>query len=144
MPATARRAGRDPRKGSRFLGQVLSHNVRSVRGLRRLTQEDLASRMRVLGHDNWVRATVSEVERYGRNVTTEELLGLALAMNVTIATLLEPTGIDGSLAGDLDVGLPQTLPAFLFAGLVRGDGQPVIEWKGNKPDKASFRKKGTQ
>ena len=137
MPATAKRAGRRPKKGSRFLGQILGENMRSVRALRRLTQDDLAERMRQLGHANWVRATVSEVERYGRNVTVDELLGLALALNATIGALLEPTGVDGTSSGDLDIGLRRTVPSFLLAGLLVG-GQPVVAWKGNRPAIATF------
>jgi transcriptional regulator with XRE-family HTH domain len=116
------------------LGEVLAENIRGCRLLRRLNQEDLAERMRALGHEQWVRATVSEVERYGRNVTVDELFALALALNATPGTLLEPTGVDGSQKADLDVG-SATFPCFFFAGWAssspREGAHAEANWDGN-------------
>lgn len=58
--------------------------------------------MTVVGHDNWSRATVSEVERGGRTVTVDELLALAMVLGVTIGDLLDPAGVDGRATEDLD------------------------------------------
>ena len=45
----------------------------------------------------WRQATVSEIEREGggRNVTITEMLGLALALDVTIEQLVDSRGPDG-------------------------------------------------
>jgi transcriptional regulator with XRE-family HTH domain len=64
-------------------------NVRSLRSLRNLSQEDLAAAMRHLRH-GWSRATVSEVERGDRNITVDELAGLAIVLNVAPGELLDP------------------------------------------------------
>jgi transcriptional regulator with XRE-family HTH domain len=89
VPATPKRAGREPQPGARFPSEVLGANVRTFRRIRDLNQDDLAERMNALGH-GWVRATVSEVERGGRNVTVEELLALALVLGEPVADLLDP------------------------------------------------------
>jgi hypothetical protein len=58
-----------------------------------------------LGHD-WSRATVSEVERHGRSVDYDELIGLALALETTIAELGDPYGPGGG-GGQIDLGVAQ-------------------------------------
>src|SRR5437870_2675105 len=105
---------RTPHKGSRFLSDVLADNLRAVRAQRRLKQEDIAAGMRKLGHPTWVRATVSEVERGRRNVTVNELLPLALLLEVAPFDLLNPIPIGGGppqYAPALDVGTSVPLPA---------------------------------
>lgn len=103
MAKTPTRAKREPVPGARFLSQALADNIRAYRMLRRMNQDNLAERMRLLQHE-WSRPTVSEVERGGRNVTVDELGGLALALGVTIGQLLDPTGPDNSRRDGLDVG----------------------------------------
>jgi transcriptional regulator with XRE-family HTH domain len=56
-----------------------------------------------LGH-RWVRVTVSEVERGRRNLTVDELLGLALVLDATLEELLDPMGIEGDDWRMLDYG----------------------------------------
>jgi transcriptional regulator with XRE-family HTH domain len=104
MPKTPKRAGRSER-GGRFLSEIVTLNVRAYRAMRGLTQEDLANRLAALGH-GWVRATVSEVERNGRTIAIDELAGLAAALGVSVAALLNP------IAGDtqLDIGGQSPLP----------------------------------
>lgn len=94
MPITPKRAGSRAPEGSRYASEVLADNIHGHRSLRRMSQQALADQMKALGH-GWWRATVSEVERAGRTVTTDELLALALALDTTIADLLDPTGPDG-------------------------------------------------
>jgi transcriptional regulator with XRE-family HTH domain len=91
VSATPRRAGRTAPEGSRYPSEAVAVNVRDHRSLRRMSQQQLADEMSRLGHA-WWRATVSEVERSGRGVTVDELVGLALALGVTIADLLDPAG----------------------------------------------------
>ena len=92
--------------------EVLAANLRAYRLLRHLTQDELASRMTALSH-GWGRSTVSAVEGGARNVTVDELFGLALCLGITIGQLLDPEGPDRSRRLSLDVGLR-----------VAGDGRP--------------------
>lgn len=83
---------------------ALAENLRAYRLLRHLTQDQLAACMAQLGH-GWGRSTVSAVEGRSRNVTVDELFGLALSLAVTIGQLLDPGGPDRTRRLSLDVGL---------------------------------------
>ncbi len=83
---------------------ALAANLRAYRLLRQLTQDGLAAQMTSLNH-GWGRSTVSAVEGRTRNVTVDELFGLALCLGVTIGQLLDPEGPDRSRRLSLDVGL---------------------------------------
>ena len=83
---------------------ALAANLRAYRLLRHLTQDGLAAQMTYLSH-GWGRSTVSAVEGRTRNVTVDELFGLALCLGVTIGQLLDPEGPDRSRRLSLDVGL---------------------------------------
>lgn len=83
---------------------ALAQNLRAYRLLRHMTQDQLAARMAHLCH-GWGRSTVSAVEGRSRNVTVDELFGLAVSVGVTIGQLLDPTGPDHSRRLSLDVGL---------------------------------------
>lgn len=83
---------------------ALAANLRAYRLLRQLTQDGLAARMTELGH-GWGRSTVSAVEGTTRNVTVDEMFGLALSLGVAIGALLDPAGPDRSRPLSLDVGL---------------------------------------
>ena len=86
--------------------KALAENLRAYRALRRMKQDGLADRMAYLGH-GWTRSTVSAVEGNSRSVSVDELLGLALCLDVTIGQLLDPAGPDRSRKMSLDVGLPE-------------------------------------
>ncbi len=83
---------------------ALAENLRAYRILRRMTQDQLAARMSHLCH-GWGRSTVSAIESKSRNVTIDELFGLAVSVGVTIGELLDPTGPDHRRPLSLDVGL---------------------------------------
>jgi transcriptional regulator with XRE-family HTH domain len=83
---------------------ALAANLRAYRLLRNLTQDGLAARMTHVGH-GWGRSTVSAVEGRTRNVTVDEMFGLALSLGVTIGQLLDPEGPDRTRRLSLDVGL---------------------------------------
>jgi transcriptional regulator with XRE-family HTH domain len=85
---TPERAGLKPPEGALFPSQVLARNVGAVRRLTGWTQAVVAERMNNLGH-RWTAATVSEVERGYRNVTTDELVNLALVLGRTVERLLD-------------------------------------------------------
>lgn len=84
--------------------EVLAQNIAAYRALRHITQAELAGRMTLLGHAMG-RSTVSAMEVKGRNVTVDELFGLAVSIGVTIGQLLDPTGPDHSRPLALDIGL---------------------------------------
>ncbi len=95
MPArTPTAAGRRSPDGQVTVPELLASNVRVYRLLRRLEQEDVADRMRSLGH-KWRRATVSEVERARRNVTVDELLALVAVLGASVTQLLDSRGPGG-------------------------------------------------
>ena len=100
----ARAAGRAVTTGSGRPSAALAENLRAYRLLRHMTQDHLAGRMTQLAH-GWGRSTVSAVEGRSRNVTVDELFGLALSLGVTIGQLLDPGGPDRSRQLSLDVGL---------------------------------------
>ena len=64
---------------------VLARNLRAARSRIGLGQESVAERMRALGYEAWLRQTVGATERGRRRPTAEEILGLALALETTIA-----------------------------------------------------------
>jgi len=71
-----------------------------------MTQDDLAARMTHLCH-SWGRSTVSAVEGRGRNISVDELFGLAASFGVTIGQLLDPTGPDHSRKLSFNVGVTE-------------------------------------
>lgn len=83
---------------------IVAANVRDYRMLRQLTQEGLAARMARLGH-GWTRSTVSAAESRARNLTVDELFGLALSLGVSLNQVLDPAGPDRSRRPSLDVGV---------------------------------------
>jgi len=95
--------GRKP-AGVGHPSDALAANLRAYRLLRHLTQDGMAALMAQLGH-GWGRSTVSAVEGKSRNVTVDELFGLALCLGVPIGQLLDPAGPDRSRRMSLDVGL---------------------------------------
>jgi transcriptional regulator with XRE-family HTH domain len=97
---TEARPEREPGRPS----DVLAANVRAYRMLRSLTQDGLAALMASLGH-GWTRSTVSAVEWRSRNVTVDELFGLALSLGVSISQIVDPAGPDRSRRLGLDVGV---------------------------------------
>jgi hypothetical protein len=77
--------------------------------------------MAALGH-SWVRQTVGEVERSGRAVTVDELLGLAATLTVSVVGLLDPEMTHGLHPPRIDLGLPEHAPPFSdVALLISGD-----------------------
>jgi transcriptional regulator with XRE-family HTH domain len=91
-----------------FLSDVLAANIRAARSRDRRSQEDLAGRMRYLGHD-WSRATVSEVERSGRSVSLDEFFALAMALGVSPVDLVMAHG------ANVDLGTSRPAPAPVMA-----------------------------
>lgn len=106
--------------GDRVLpSSVLAENISAYRGLRHITQDELAARMTLLGHD-MSRSTVSAIEGNGRNVTVDELFALAISIGVTIGQMLDPTGPENTRDFSLDVGLTSASGGSLFVPPVLG------------------------
>ncbi len=72
------------RRPSPALVDVLAHNVRLLRGVRRLSQEDLAER------SGLHRTYIGSVERGERNASLGCIEALARALDVTVPALLTP------------------------------------------------------
>lgn len=77
-------------------GKILGRNIAAARGGLRLSQSGLAARMRELGFP-WQQQTVAAVEKATRRPAAEEILGLALAMQTTIAALMTASERDDYL-----------------------------------------------
>ncbi len=97
------RARRESIPGTVFPSEAVARNVRAYRGLRRLTQSELAERMAAMGLE-WSAGTVGFVERYERSVTVDEYVSLTLCLGVRVGALLDPTGPLGSDPVGLQVG----------------------------------------
>jgi 8-oxo-dGTP pyrophosphatase MutT (NUDIX family) len=91
-----------------------------------------------LGYDAWLYQTVGNVERCKRRVTAEEILGLALALDTTIAALMGASDQDGmvELPGGQAIG---TISVERSAG--RGVNDRTITWRGTAaPSVTSLRR----
>lgn len=123
--------GASPKKGARFITEVAADNMRAWRLKRGLSQDELGRRMRALG-TAWSQAAVSQVEQHGRDLTIEEVLRLALVLEVTIPDLLDPGADDGE-ASDVDLGETGEMHRLLAHALVRGELAPRLEWTDDRP-----------
>ena len=111
-------------------GDVIARNVRVAIARRGLSQEDLAERMRHLGYPAWIRQTVSNTVRGKRRLVAEELLGIAVACEVPITSLLLPSADDPPLV-TLPAGQPVAKPRQAFAPPGPDAGQ--VLWDRNVP-----------
>jgi transcriptional regulator with XRE-family HTH domain len=71
------------------VGEHVARNLRRIRDERRKTTEQLAKEVRELGI-HMTASTVTKIERQGRRVFADELVFLALALNVSPVTLMLP------------------------------------------------------
>ena len=103
-------------------------NIRAERNRRKLDQADVVERMRELGFTSWHRQTMSRIEKGDRRIFPEELLGLSLALEVPMATLLFPA------AGDMRmVSMPGGQLVILpVRHEVPADSEKSVLWAGNK------------
>jgi transcriptional regulator with XRE-family HTH domain len=145
--------GRAPRWNARFPSQVFGDNVHAIRRLKKMKQEDLSERMVSLGHPGWSRVTVSDVERAQRGTSIDELFALAIALETSVAKLLDPGGVAGVGSTDLDFGLnfvPAASPtqgrSFIVSTQdpwnLRKTDMRVI-WVDNKPTRVIWEEIGT-
>jgi transcriptional regulator with XRE-family HTH domain len=113
--------------------QIVGRNISAARGRLRLRQSELAERMRTLGFEVWTQQTVAVSEKATRRVTTEEILGLAVALETSIASLMSGADFDGFI--ELPNG--QLIGAVSVERLAgRGMNDRSVKWAGN--DSASY------
>jgi transcriptional regulator with XRE-family HTH domain len=73
--------------------KVVGRNISAARGRLQASQTSLAKRMRSLGYE-WHQQTLANAEKGTRRVDASELLGLTLALDITMRQLLEPQPMD--------------------------------------------------
>jgi len=109
---------------------VLARNIRATRARRGISQESVATRMRNLGHDGWVRQTVGSTEKPTRRVTADEILGLSLALDTTVSALMAPADEDKMIDFPAGGSLPVMAVRLSAVGKTI-DG--AVQWDGDKP-----------
>lgn len=102
---------RAPHKGSKYPSQIVGQRARDARRLHDdLSQEKVADRMVDLGHPTWKRQTVGQIETAERNLTVDELVSLAAALETAVSYLLSPASAsDPFTAEPVDIGGPEPL-----------------------------------
>lgn len=129
-----------PREGTAFLSDLVGENIRAAREFASLSKEDLATRMKALGH-GWYGPTVTKVERGQRLVTVEELPALALALGVSVYFLLRVEPVGDTEKSQIDLGPDSMIPTLPRDGVDRLyraratylPPPPLVTWEGNKP-----------
>src|SRR5690349_17374389 len=108
---------------------VLAANIRAMRSRKGLGQERLATRMRELGHGEWVRQTVGATERDRRKLTVAEIVSLAAALETTVVALMAPS------PDDKFVNFPSgaAIDGKSMQGLVAGMNDGAVQWKDDRP-----------
>ena len=109
--------------------ELVVRNIRAERGRRGLDQVDVVERMRALGFSSWHRQTMSRIEQGNRRISPEELLGLSLALETELATLLFPAPGDRRLVS-LPGGQLVILP---FRHEMPEAPEKSVLWEGNTP-----------
>lgn len=69
---------------------AIAANIRAERARANIGQQELAERMEALGW-KWVRQTVGQVEGGTRRATADELIGLALCLDIPVLRLIDVT-----------------------------------------------------
>lgn len=97
--------------------------------------------MEVLGHTSWQRQTVGQVEKAERNLTVDEFVSLALALDCTVSALLSPWPL---LSGDwpddqewqpkVDLGLNNPMPYKPYTGVLGFDPRETYKVPRAKTD----------
>lgn len=107
-------------------GDRLVQNISAERVRKKLDQGQVAARMRALGFTNWHRQTLGKVERGERRLLADELLWLAVAMDITVSVLTTARDEDGPVEAPAGLAIPARRTLF-DDGSVRWDGdRPVL------------------
>ena len=104
-------ARREPQQDSQYPSRIVGQRAKDARRLHdHLSQEATADRMVALGHGTWTRQTVGQVENAERNLTVDELVSLAAALQTMVAYLLSPASPADPFTDELvDIGGPDPL-----------------------------------
>jgi 8-oxo-dGTP pyrophosphatase MutT (NUDIX family) len=113
---------------------VLRRNIRALRVRAGLHQGLVVERMRALGYTSWHRQTMGNVERGERRVMAEEIFGLAVALQTTIAALMSP------VLDDRVVEFPSGQPVSVWSvqQLLHGMNVGLVAWKENGAEPVFF------
>jgi transcriptional regulator with XRE-family HTH domain len=151
MPREGRAA-----EGGRRWAETIAANVRHERRVRDWSQDDLADRMTGLGYA-WTQRIVSYVERAGRDLTVDELFGLAMLYGVEPLDLMDPRGPRQDATEPLRFGRSSVTPRLAAAWLhgdvhvTHGDGylswepvtdegtEAIFEWRASRDDEEDDR-----
>lgn len=109
--------------------RIVADNITAARARRRLSQKDVAARMEALGF-GWRQQIVAAAESGRRRIAVAEALGLALALETSFISLLEPVRDDGPIA--LPSG--QTMLFQTVHELIWGGSELTVSWNGNVPE----------
>ena len=110
---------REPHQDSKYPSRIVGQRAKDARRLHdHLSQEATADRMVALGHGTWTRQTVGQVENAERNLTVDELVSLAAALQTMVAYLLSPASPADPFTDELvDIGGPDSLGRAEMRGL---------------------------
>lgn len=103
---------------SRTLRKLVGANVAAIRDAGSLTQTEVAQRVGDILGTPWARQQISRAETGGRALNVDELVALAVALDVTVIDLLAPRPDENYRLGErgsLDAGTLQD-------ALLRSDG----------------------
>lgn len=114
-------------RGEPYL-DLVARNVRVARAAAspKLSQADVAERMRSLGFREWRRQTVGNTESGKRRLTVEEMLGLCAALVRAPVALLTPQ------EGRANISLPGGQQVFLIERDATVLGVEFRNWHGNQ------------
>jgi transcriptional regulator with XRE-family HTH domain len=98
--------------------QVVAHNLRRARGLRRWTQEEAAERLEPHLGVRWSKASFSAAERRGRQFSADEVIAFAAAFDFPLVFFFEiPPSVRTTVAAP---GAAKVLTPDDLAGLLVG------------------------
>src|SRR5262245_5591924 len=104
---------------------LLARNLRAARAAAGLSQADVAERMTQLGFTYWRRQTVARAEKAERRLTSDEVIGLMVALETDMTALLNPP------AEFQAVLLPAGQEILLPAAKYTYDPDRASVWRGN-------------
>ena len=109
--------------------QILARNLRAARArLGPLGQESVATRMRALGHNSWLRQTVSSAEKGRRRLSAAEVVALALVLETSVPALM--TAVPDYEAVAFPTG---ELTIRSMVDLIDGVNDRSVRWEDDKP-----------
>lgn len=112
-------------------GERVAENLTRLRKIRQLSQQDLAERVTALGRELRM-SSVSKMEKRQRRVDVDDLVALALALDVHPTALLLPSRV----VDDVRLTEDKTVPGYLARGWM--DGYNPLVLPKDDPDGAAL------